>query len=136
MCFCINAFSENFYKIFTRAVREPPLQFFILAKKFCGVVNLDKMQEEAMRRVREMQSANPHNRNQNRKPQENEVREGVGKQEPEKTMPTLTSAPTPSDPLAGLFKDKEKLLILLLIMLLSQENSNTELVLALLYIII
>ncbi len=41
-----------------------------------------------------------------------------------------------SDPLSGLFKDKEKLLVLLLIMLLSEESSNTELVLALLYIII
>lgn len=41
-----------------------------------------------------------------------------------------------NDPLGGLFKDKEKLLVLLLVMLLSEESSNTELVLALLYIII
>lgn len=95
---------------------------------------MDKMQEEAMRRVREMQSGNipqrPHSQAQNRKPPENTQQELQAN--PEVTKPQ----PQPSDPLSGLFKDKEKLLILLLIMLLSQESSNTELVLALLYIII
>lgn len=83
-----------------------------------------------MRRVREMQSGNIPQRQQNQhgKPQEKPP-ENIQQEQPAKS-------PDNTDPLAGLFKDKEKLLILLLIMLLSQESSNTELVLALLYIII
>lgn len=75
---------------------------------------MDKIAEEARRRVSQMQSA----------------------AKPEKNEPAEPAEPKSQDPLAGLFKDKEKLLVLLLIMLLSQESSNTELVLALLYIII
>ncbi len=96
---------------------------------------MDKMQEEAMRRVRQMQSANfPQKQvesNQSRKSADSEAHSMPQKQDNEKSEITK-----PSDPLSGLFKDKEKLLILLLIMILSQESSNTELVLALLYIII
>lgn len=95
---------------------------------------MDKMQEEAMRRVREMQSGNMPQRAQsgNHRQSENQP-----KAEPSIATQTKPEPqPQPSDPLTGLFKDKEKLLILLLIMLLSQESSNTELVLALLYIII
>lgn len=88
------------------------------------------MQEEAMRRVREMQSGNIPQHQQSRRQSENPPKPEGQKAEPVKPEPQ------PSDPLSGLFKDKEKLLILLLIMLLSQESSNTELVLALLYIII
>ena len=92
---------------------------------------MDKMQEEAMRRVREMQSGdfaqkssqNPSTNTDNSKDK------AVSK---EKSI----SISEQSDPVSGLFRDKEKLLILLLIMILSQESSNTELVLALLYIII
>ena len=99
---------------------------------------MDKMQEEAMRRVNQMQSGSQVNRQQgvNRSGSEpkktaepygekNEINTGQDK-EPNNSQ----------DPLSGLFKDKEKLLILLLIMLLSQESENTELVLALLYVII
>ena len=95
---------------------------------------MDKMQEDAMRRVREMQSANSGRRPQ-QSPQlksENPNREGAEIKE----RITPAPEPEPKDPLGGLFKDKEKLLILLLIMLLSEESTNVELTLALLYIII
>lgn len=75
---------------------------------------MDKIGEEARRRVSQMQSVTKL----------------------EKNEPDTPNEPPSEDPLTGLFKDKEKLLVLLLIMLLSQESSNTELVLALLYIII
>ncbi len=90
------------------------------------------MQEDAMRRVREMQSGNS-----NRRPQQN-IQPPVENPKKEEVQNKETNKPdlVPEDPLAGLFKDKEKLLILLLIMILSQESSNTELILALLYIII
>lgn len=93
---------------------------------------LDKMQEDAIRRVREMQSGNMNRSpRQNHQPSsENPKREEAGHRE----IPQ--NPPEPKDPLAGLFKDKEKLLILLLIMLLSEESTNVELTLALLYIII
>ena len=91
---------------------------------------MDKMQEEAMRRDRELRSGNvrqkPH--------QKPSVDNGSANNNENKEK--SVSSPERNDPLSGLFKDKEKLLILLLIMLLSQESSNTELVLALLYIII
>ncbi|MBQ8572455.1 MAG: hypothetical protein IJ451_03205 [Ruminococcus sp.] len=96
---------------------------------------MDKMQEEAMRRVRQMQSANSAQKqaenSQIRKSAEIDTRSTPQRQETDKTEDTALG-----DPLSGLFKDKEKLLVLLLIMLLSQESYNTELVLALLYIII
>lgn len=93
---------------------------------------MDKMQEDAMRRVRQMQSANS-GRSPQQSPQphiENPKREEAESREITRTNPE------PQDPLGGLFKDKEKLLILLLIMLLSEESTNVELTLALLYIII
>lgn len=85
-----------------------------------------------MRRVREMHSGNAPERahTQGRKPQE------VSDTKPAEEKEVKTPMSTVGDPLAGLFKDNEKLLVLLLIMLLSQESANTELVLALLYIII
>ncbi|MBR3988259.1 MAG: hypothetical protein IKK10_03040 [Clostridia bacterium] len=93
---------------------------------------MDKMQEDALRRVREMQSANPGRRPQ-QSPQTSDEKFKIEEVQ-NKEINKPDSAP--KDPLAGLFKDKEKLLILLLVMLLSQESSNTELILALLYIII
>lgn len=90
---------------------------------------MDKMQEDALRRVREMQSANS-----GRSPQQHpQPQPETPKSEENKEL--AQSNPQP-DPLGGLFKDKEKLLILLLIMLLSEESTNVELTLALLYIII
>lgn len=91
---------------------------------------MDKMQEEAMRRVREMQSGNFSQKTQQKPSVDN------GSANDNENKEKSVSTPERNDPLSGLFKDKEKLLILLLIMLLSQESSNTELVLALLYIII
>ena len=89
------------------------------------------MQEDALKRVREMQSGNS-----NRRPQQSQQLHNENMKEEVKANEITASESKVKDPLEGLFKDKEKLLVLLLIMLLSQENSNTELVLALLYIII
>jgi len=90
------------------------------------------MQEDAIKRVREMQSGNS-----NRRPQQSQqLHNDNPKREEANAKEIAVSEPKSKDPLEGLFKDKEKLLVLLLIMLLSQESSNTELVLALLYIII
>lgn len=93
---------------------------------------MDKMQEDAIKRVREMQSAN-----NNRRPQQNPLPTNESpKKEKTQNKEINNLAPVAKDPLEGLFKDKEKLLILLLVMLLSEDYSNTELILALLYIII
>lgn len=113
---------------------------------------MDKMQEEALRRVREMQSGVSRGTARG-----GAVESTTASAEPQlyrkgRDMPTANpqkqsdeslggSRTAPEDEpgkeeSGGLFKDKEKLLILLLIMLLSQEGTNTELVLALLYIII
>ena len=96
---------------------------------------LDKMQEDAMRRVREMQSANSGRRLQ-QSPQPHIEPQKREEAENKEIIPKAHNTPEPKDPLSGLFKDKEKLLILLLIMLLSEEGTNVELTLALLYIII
>lgn len=113
---------------------------------------MDKMQEEALRRVREMQSGASRGTARggavespaaSAEPQPYRKNREVPTPNPEKQSnePPGGSRPAPEDEpgkeeSGGLFKDKEKLLILLLIMLLSQEGTNTELVLALLYIII
>ncbi|MBQ8795334.1 MAG: hypothetical protein IJZ54_02805 [Clostridia bacterium] len=83
---------------------------------------MDKIRDEAMKRAAQMQ--NPP------------VRKSETHREEKQPSFDETLKPEPQDPLAGLFKDKEKLLILLLIMVLSEESTNLELVLALLYIII
>ncbi len=93
---------------------------------------MDKMQEDAIKRVREMQSAN----NSRRPQQSAQPLAEIPKREEPENKEIAATEPKLKDPLEGLFKDKEKLLILLLVMLLSQESSNTELILALLYIII
>lgn len=96
---------------------------------------MDKMQEDAMHRVRQMQSTDIK-LNQNQKSQaQNNISEKNAKNIPE-IADEKSALKSEIYPITELFKDKEKLLILLLIMLLSQEGTNLELVLALLYIII
>ncbi len=97
---------------------------------------MDKMQEDAMRRVRQMQSANSGRSPQQSPQQSPQPHIENPKREEAKSREITRTNPEPQDPLSGLFKDKEKLLILLLIMLLSEESTNVELTLALLYIII
>lgn len=108
------------------------------------------MQEEALRRVREMQSGTfsqpSSDRSQGRNgglhsrekqvENKNEEQGETSREKPHERAAAKDGQEEKPDALQGLFKDKEKLLILLLIMLLSQEGTNTELVLALLYIII
>lgn len=84
---------------------------------------MDKIRDEAMKRASQMQNTS--------------VRKAESpKSSEEPSHPEIIAKPEPQDPLSGLFRDKEKLLILLLIMVLSEESTNLELVLALLYIII
>lgn len=91
-----------------------------------------------MRRVREMQSgrATRPSRQLNTPDQEKPESKEAHREETLAEGKLRSEKSSDMSPLGGLFKDKEKLLILLLIMLLSQEGTNTELVLALLYIII
>ncbi|MBE6793671.1 MAG: hypothetical protein E7532_01850 [Ruminococcaceae bacterium] len=93
---------------------------------------MDRMQEEAMRRVREMQSGNSAQQQNRRTSDKIEKHIESHNESVEKAVADSEQ----KDLVSELFKDKEKLLILLLIMILSQESTNTELVLALLYIII
>lgn len=98
---------------------------------------MDKMQEEALRRVSQMQGNNSNRRvTGHNNPTAHEKSEEAVVNTPPKEVVHSSPLSETTDPLSGLFKDKEKLLVLLLIMLLSEESSNTELVLALLYIII
>ena len=93
-----------------------------------------------MRRVREMQSAGFQNRSQSQHSGQSPSQSTRQNENPSESK--AESLQTPSkpqetiNPLGELFKDKEKLLVLLLIMLLSQDGTNVELVLALLYVII
>lgn len=91
-----------------------------------------------MRRVREMQTTRAVNPNRQSQKLTQEKPESKETHREEALADDKFKSEKSSDmlPLGGLFKDKEKLIILLLIMLLSQEGTNTELVLALLYIII
>lgn len=101
---------------------------------------MDRMQQEAVRRMHEMQARS---------------RPSAGKPQASPASPTKAppSPPAPEglpaidnstfenekpakDLLAGFFEDKERNLILLLILLLSSENTDSGLLLALMYLII
>lgn len=101
--------------------------------------DIGRMQQEAVRRVRDMQqrakniSASRTGRQQAPKTQDKlpEIHETEPTEPPE-----ISESKKPNDILEGFFKDKEKSLILLLLVLLSGEEDNNGIMLALLYLLI
>ncbi|HIS50993.1 MAG TPA: hypothetical protein IAA80_10895 [Candidatus Gallacutalibacter pullistercoris] len=92
-----------------------------------------RMQEDAVRRVREMQNRArghleaPSPRNQKKEP-EPELRET--------TVQETHIAETALSPLETLMHDHERTLVLALLILLGSEKTNTELLFALLYLLL
>lgn len=102
--------------------------------------NMDKMQQEAVRRMQEMQSRAKYPQNTHKKgpapppaPQKAEVKEAACEQE-ENT--DVVSKGNTNDIIKQLFHDNELGLILLLLVVLGSEKADTGLILALLYLIL
>lgn len=105
---------------------------------------MDKMQQEAVRRMQEMQSRGKptapinitHEQNQQQAEKSNQAKQPaqipVVHNEPEVCK---SSAKQPSF-FESIFHDKERSLILLLLLLLSTEKTDTSLMLALVYLLI
>lgn len=110
--------------------------------------DIDRMQQEAVRRVRDMQqraknmSASRTNRqnqsaNQSEAPSISEPEEAKEAKISESELPNQSlDEKKPADILEGFFQDKEKSLILLLLVLLNGEDDNSGIMLALLYLLI
>lgn len=102
--------------------------------------DIGRMQQEAVRRVRDMQqrAKNMSASRANRQNQPAHQEEPTPMPETsEFELPKQVSVEKkPNDILEGFFKDKEKSLILLLLVLLSGEEDNSGIMLALLYLLI
>lgn len=107
--------------------------------------DIGRMQQEAVRRVRDMQqraknmTASRNNRPSQTQQQEHQAsikEENEPKAETESSSFSTELENRPNDALMGLFKDKEKSLIILLLVLLGGEEENSGLMLALLYLLI
>lgn len=95
--------------------------------------DFDRMQAEAVRRAREMQSrarrvSAPNAHSEPQIPQKEEI------PSPDEPVPSQPVSPQKSA-LEGLFEDKERTIILALLVLLSGENANHELLFALLFLL-
>ena len=103
--------------------------------------DMDKMQQEAVRRMQEMQN---RGRGRAAPPPPEKKEAAVSSSVPEKTsvteiqvsQPQNSSSEKNSGFLDMLFQDKEKSLILLLILILSSEKNDTGLLFALAYLLI
>ena len=94
--------------------------------------DLRRMQEEAVRRAREMQS-------RARFPHPPGGGPGRGKAAPPEKSPLPSAEPSPKEEegaLAALFQDKERTVILALVLLLSQEEGHEDLLFALLFLLL
>ncbi len=94
--------------------------------------DLRRMQEEAVRRAREMQS-------RARFPHPPGGGPGRGKAPPPEKSPLPPAEPSPKKEegaLAALFQDKERTVILALVLLLSQEEGHEDLLFALLFLLL
>ena len=93
--------------------------------------DLRRMQEEAVRRAREMQS-------RARFPHPPGGGPGRGKAAPPEKSPLPPAEPSPKEEgaLAALFQDKERTVILALVLLLSQEEGHEDLLFALLFLLL
>lgn len=105
--------------------------------------DMDKMQQEAVRRMQEMQIRGK-GRNSPTVPEKKENAVPPVSSAPEETEPKELKAPPPHNDIPKkdngfldmLFQDKEKSLILLLILILSSEKNDTGLLFALAYLLI
>lgn len=86
---------------------------------------------EALRRAREMQS-----RSRTQAAPVHDTAPALPEPEEQPNNPTVSPAPKAASPLDLLLKDKERTLILALLILLSSEGNNTELLFALMYLLI
>ncbi|MEE1055709.1 MAG: hypothetical protein UH239_00480 [Acutalibacteraceae bacterium] len=101
--------------------------------------DMDKMQQEAVRRMQEMQ-----NRGRPLPPSEKKTMEMPSVPCPPETTEEQRCIENPKSKTTGksqnffdvLFQDKERSLILLLLLLLSTEKTDTGLILALIYLLI
>lgn len=106
--------------------------------------DIGRMQQEAVRRVRDMQQraknmSAARTVRQQQAPQQHEKLPENSEPEPLPEPPKqseISDNKKPNDILEGFFKDKEKSLILLLLVLLSGEDDNNGIMLALLYLLI
>lgn len=103
-----------------------------------GEYNIRQMQEEAVRRAREMQS-----RARIPRPSRPEEPAPPEPEAPPETVPAPVQAPVPASQerrpglLENLFQDQERTLILALLILLSgEENGNHELLFALMFLLL
>lgn len=108
-----------------------------------GEFDINRMQEEAIRRAREMQSRAraPSRQGRSQQPPNREP------QEPSQPKPAPAEPPQPSQPpaeaeapshgglLDSLFQDKERTVILALLILLSGEEGSHELMFALMFLL-
>ncbi len=99
--------------------------------------DIGRMQQEAVRRVRDMQQRAKKMTTQNQPQQESrpKAKEEINAESETQRFAGDSDCET-GGALAGLFKDKEKSLIILLLVLLGGEEENSELMLALLYLLI
>lgn len=117
-----------------------------------GEFDMNRMQEEAIRRAREMQSRARipprQNRRQERRNETAPAPEVPEQKQPEPLPqepvppssesfrpPAGTEASAPNGLLESLFQDKERTIILALLILLSGEESNHELMFALMFLL-
>lgn len=124
--------------------------------------DMDRIQQDAMRRMQEMQARAKIPQPQRAQPQKSSPQQtqSNGQRSPQQTQHTqraMHGAPVPqretppahvpeekpsdlskphSDLFGNLFDDKERNLILILILILSGENADSSLILALMYLII
>lgn len=110
--------------------------------------DMQRMQQEAVRRVREMQARAQHPRPetaQRHEPSEQESRQThrQGEHTNERRQETATvpvAAGTPKQPAGGIFqslmKDSDQTLILILLLLLMENEADMELLFALMYLLI
>ena len=99
--------------------------------------DIGRMQQEAVRRVRDMQQRAKKMTAQNQPQQESrpKAKEEINTEIETQSL-TDDSDYEADGALAKLFNDKEKSLIILLLVLLGGEEENSELMLALLYLLI
>ncbi len=111
-----------------------------------GEYDMDQMREEAVRRAREMQARAhlpPRQARQGRNTPQHREQEPVPEQfsQPEPSGETASAplsqeaSPSSGGLLENLFQDKERTIILALLILLSGEESNHELMFALMFLL-
>lgn len=101
--------------------------------------DIQRMQQEAVRRVREMQARAQHFSSEHG-PQSREFSQPEGPRDPQEQNQAADSLSEPAAPGAAIFdsltRDSDRTLILMLILLLMGDDADLELLFALLYLLI